>query len=133
MATEAAMDAEALAGRVRAVQELLFGRTRGNQYRKQAAALMKESRDRLRQTAQGTRGALLNAVFEDYALAPLALARMARLREHAAMIFMALDLANLCLMNPETTADHHRWAQDIEGTRDSPVAMVLRCLEWLAG
>lgn len=130
---EPVLSAHDCADRVRVIQELLFGQTLGNSFRAEASVLMKESVERFRASARDTFGVLLDKTFQDHSLACLALARLARTRPHNAMIFLALDHAKLALMNPRDKAAHDLIVADISRTRDAPVGMVLRCLEWLSG
>ncbi len=122
--------AEDCADRVRAMRRILFGNTQGNKYRSQISAL-RELAGQLGSATRNTKVALIDAVFEDPETAALRLASIARTRPHGAIIFIALDLAIHCLMNPERSGGNDQWVSDISETYDKPIALVLRCLEWL--
>ena len=131
MVIEEPIDGPTCGERVRAISKTLFGSTLGNQYRMQLKSL---STEEVEQAAKAARRAIIDSIFEDWTVAPMTLALMTRKREHAAIIFMALELANLSLMNPamiQSPAEHRQWVEDISSTYDKPVAMILRCLEWL--
>ena len=132
-AKQAGTEATTCAERLRTIQRLLFGRTLGNKYRAEVAAIRKDSPEQFKLAVRNTRAVLIDSVFEDQTLATLSLARMARERPHAAFIFLSLECANLCLMNPKMTTHHDELAKELSRTQDNPVAIVIRCLEYLSG
>jgi len=129
--TTSLYEADECADRVRQIKRLLFNNTTGNKYRTFCKDLTEK--DELKSVARETSRVLIEAVFCDADLAILGLAKIARKREHGALIFIALDLAILSLMNPKLYNNHDLWVSDISSTFDAPIALVLRCLEYLTG
>lgn len=134
MVKDEQLEASDCAERVRAVKRTLFGSTLGNKYRDQVRQLREQEPDGLKRLARNTRAALLDRAIENPTLAELALAQMARQKEHAAVIFFALELANLSLTSPQMqeASVHQQWVADVSRYYDKPFAMVFQCLEWLA-
>lgn len=125
--------AESLGKFVRAVQAVLFGRTLGNAYRDYAASLRRESENALQNAVRHTFGVLIGAATESpSSLAPLRLARLAHTKPHGAVIFLALDLANMSIMNPGVTEDHGGWVDVLSRVDNNPFALVTKCVELLA-
>jgi hypothetical protein len=123
---------EFLAGRVRKIQQLLFGSVTGNRYRQEAAVLRNSSPSLLQATADRARRALIDCTFDDSSVADLSLAQISRMRPYRAVIFISLDMAKICLMNPQLIDSHDRWMDDIGRTYNHPSGLVIQCLEWLS-
>ena len=115
--------------RVRQISGELFGDTLGNEYRAEFRALGAKGQDGL--AVAKTRDLLLDAVMRDPAMATAILGQLAGKSPHGATIYLALELAHLCLVMPSSAEAQDAWVRDMTRLHDKPLALILACLETL--
>ena len=115
--------------RVVVIRNSLFGETLGNEHRDVMASIRVQGRAAV--AIAETRKRLIDAVFKDPAMALASLSQLAKRQPHAAAIYLALDLAHLCLTMPSSPEAQEPWVRDVMRLKDKPVALVMACLETL--
>ena len=126
---ELSKEAEACNARIMNVRDVLFGETLGNEFRAELTLLGQagEGVKALRETNR----LLLDAVVKDHTMATVVLAQLSAKPRHGMSIYMALELAHLCLVMPSSHEAKDQWVKDISRRLDNPFAIVLMCLESL--